>query len=316
MYGNNLRRDRHAVRPSPIFLLILAVAVLGGFLAATGEDQGFAQGTAVQRLGVFLLIVAGWVVTLCVHEFCHAYAAYRGGDRSVESAGYLTLNPLKYAHPVLSIVLPLAFIALGGLGLPGGAVYLHRHAMRSKWAQSMAAAAGPLSNVAFAAVILILVNRQSPEDQITPLWSGLAFLGFLQVSAAVLNLLPVPGLDGYAIIEPHLDPELARQAEWLKPWGMLIVIVLLTLDRLNRFFFDFVGWFYDLSGGAPRALSDRFEFSLNSGEPDQDQLGRTWRPTSPSHRQARTPDLPTVSVVRIRLVDEPRNRLQPCPQLP
>ena len=58
-------------------------------------------------------------------------------------AGYLTLNPFKYAHPLLSIVLPLFFIVQGGIGLPGGAVYLHPHAFRSKRAQSLAAAVGP-----------------------------------------------------------------------------------------------------------------------------------------------------------------------------
>ena len=71
-------------------------------------------------------------MSLCLHEFAHAYAAYRAGDRSVEAAGYLTLNPFKYAHPLLSIVLPLLFIVQGGIGLPGGAVYLHPHAFRSK----------------------------------------------------------------------------------------------------------------------------------------------------------------------------------------
>ena len=76
---------------------------------------------------MFLLVVAGWVVTLCLHEFAHAYMAWRHGDHDVEVRGYLTLNPLKYSHPLLSIGLPVLFIALGGIGLPGGAVYLqHR----------------------------------------------------------------------------------------------------------------------------------------------------------------------------------------------
>ena len=59
----------------------------------------------------------------------------------------------------------------------------------------------------------------------------------------MLNLLPVPGLDGYAIIEPYLDPETARIGDKVKPWGMIGVIVLLIAFRpLNDQFFSLVNW--------------------------------------------------------------------------
>jgi len=58
--------------------------------------------------------------------------AYSGGDRAVAQRGYLTLNPLKYTHPVLSIVLPLIFVILGGIGLPGGAVWVNHGAIRGR----------------------------------------------------------------------------------------------------------------------------------------------------------------------------------------
>ncbi len=74
-------------------------------------------------------------------------------------------------------------------------------------------------------------------------WCGVAFLGFLQATAAVLNLLPVPGLDGYAIVEPYLDPETRRIGEKVKPWGMLgVIVLLLYLNPLNNAFFDLVNW--------------------------------------------------------------------------
>ncbi|MDT4959348.1 MAG: hypothetical protein QOD31_3147 [Pseudonocardiales bacterium] len=241
------KRRRSAVRPSPIFLAFVALAVVGGWLAWRDNTAG----SRLADFGVFLMVVAGWVVSLCLHEFSHAYAAYRAGDRSVEAAGYLTLNPLKYAHPVLSMVIPLFFIIQGGIGLPGGAVYLHRHAFRSRAMQSVAAAAGPLSNVLFAVVTLVLVNAQldSTTTHIR-FWTGLAFFGFLQVTAAVLNLLPIPGLDGWAIIEPYLNPHTVQGAEAIKPWGMIGVIVLLQIQQLNTAFFDFVYRIYDISGVA------------------------------------------------------------------
>lgn len=245
------KRRRGAVRPSPIFLAFVAMAVAGGVLAWQDDTRG----SRLADFGVFLMVLAGWVVSLCLHEFGHAYAAYRAGDHSVEAAGYLTLNPLKYAHPVLSIALPLLFIVQGGIGLPGGAVYLHRQAFRSRAMQSVAAAAGPASNVVFAAVTLYFVHAHLPDGTHVRFWTGLAFFGFLQVTAALLNLLPIPGLDGWAIIEPYLDPHTVQGAERIKPWGMIGVIVLLQIRQLNNWFFDFVYRIYDVSG-VPRIASE------------------------------------------------------------
>ena len=73
----------------------------------------------------FAIVLVGWVFSLCLHEFSHALVAYYGGDTTVREKGYLTFNPLKYTHPVYSIVLPLLFLVMGGIGLPGGAV-VHR----------------------------------------------------------------------------------------------------------------------------------------------------------------------------------------------
>jgi Zn-dependent protease len=240
-----------AVRPHPIFLAFVALAAVGGWLAWTNTAPGSRAGD----FGVFLFVIGAWVVSLCLHEFAHAYTAFRAGDRSVEAAGYLTLNPLKYSHPVLSIVLPLFFIVQGGIGLPGGAVYLHRHAFRSRAMQSAAAAAGPLTNAAFGALLIWLASGHeadvfafAADGAHGRFWAGVAFLGFLQLTAAVLNLLPIPGLDGYAIVEPYLDADTVRLGEKIKPWGFIGVIVLLQIDKLNEQFFRFVYWLYDLSG--------------------------------------------------------------------
>ena len=255
MSVSDLSSRRRVVRPSPLFLAFVAVTVLGGLLAWTQTGQGSRLGD----FGVLVFVLGGWIVSVCFHEFAHAYTAYRAGDRSVEAAGYLTLNPFKYTHPVLSILLPLFFIVQGGIGLPGGAVYLHRHAFRSRAMQSAASAAGPATNVVFG-IVLLLVAKSHFTDLVTffepgsteshaRFWCGVAFLGFLQVTAAVLNLLPVPGLDGYAIIEPYLDRETARIGDKVKPWGMLgVIVLLLYFGPLNNAFFDLVDWLSRLTG--------------------------------------------------------------------
>lgn len=233
------------VRPSPLFLVVVAITAVGGLIAWTQQGAGSRFGD----FGVLLLVLGGWVVSVCLHEFAHAFVAYRAGDRSVEARGYLTLNPFKYAHPVLSLLLPLVAIIGGGFALPGGAVYLHPQAFRTRTSRALAAAVGPLTNLVFA-VVLIYVSRQFQSGAHLRFSSGLAFLGFLQVTAVVLNLVPIPGLDGYAILEPFLDPETRRLGDKVKPWGMLVVLLLLFyVNSLRDEFLKLVRLIYNALGG-------------------------------------------------------------------
>src|SRR5512143_759135 len=150
----------------------------------------------------FLVVIIGWIFSLCLHEFSHALVAYYGGDYTVRDKGYLTFNPLKYTHPVYSIVLPLLFVLAGGIGLPGGAVYIERWRLRSRGWETAVSLAGPAANL-IVAIVLGLVMHYAPADR-SGIWPGLAFLAFLQISALVLNLIPLPPLDGYGAIEPYL----------------------------------------------------------------------------------------------------------------
>jgi Zn-dependent protease len=254
--GYELRRRHRAVRPSPLFLILVAVAVAGAIIAWVEQDLGSRFGD----FGVFLLVVGGWLVSMCLHEFAHAYTAYRAGDRSVEAAGYLTLNPLKYAHPVLSILLPLVAVVAGGFALPGGAVYLHPHQFRTRRALAFASAAGPAVNVVLAVVLIMLADANSGAGH-ARFWTGLGYLGFLQLTAAVLNLLPIPGLDGYGIIEPYLDPQTRQFADKVKPWGLLGVMVLLFYaGPIRDAFFDLVDWLYGLLGGDTAVWQVGYQF--------------------------------------------------------
>ncbi|MEU4842603.1 site-2 protease family protein [Nocardia testacea] len=233
---------RGAIRPSPVFLLVVALAVVGGVLAWDADLDSVRA-----KAGVFVLVVFGWVVSLCLHEFAHAYIAWRAGDREVELRGYLTLNPLKYSHPLLSIVLPMVFIALGGIGLPGGAVYVHTHQVPPR-TQRLISVAGPAVNAVCAVVLLLVVRFFGSAQEHPAFWFGLSFLAFLQVTATLLNLLPIPGLDGYGVVEPSLSYQTRRGLEQFKPFGMLILFALLFTPAINQVFFDAVYALYDLSG--------------------------------------------------------------------
>jgi Zn-dependent protease len=187
----------------------------------------------------FAIVLFGWIFSLCLHEFSHALVAYYGGDYTVREKGYLTFNPLKYTHPVFSLLLPLVFLVLGGIGLPGGAVYIERWRIRNRFILSAVSLAGPLANL-LVAIILGLILRFSPSIDAS-LLPGLSFLLVLQISAVLFNLIPLPPFDGYNILEPFLNPVIREQVDNFR--GAAIWIVLLAfwyIPAVSNSFWDTV----------------------------------------------------------------------------
>src|SRR5512142_3077578 len=161
---------------------------------AEDAPQGL-QAQGYRHLMTFLVVLVGWIFSLCLHEFSHALVAYYGGDTTVREKGYLTFNPLKYTHPLYSLVLPLMFLVLGGIGLPGGAVYIETWRLRSRGWMSAVSLAGPSANLLLA-LVLGIVLRFAPANA-GGIWPGLAFLAYLQLFAVILNLIPLPPFDGF-----------------------------------------------------------------------------------------------------------------------
>lgn len=252
---------RSAVRPSPIFLGILAVTIAGGVLVALFpplDVAGFApDGTVLVNslerdyvgvAGIVLLVLGGWAVSLTLHEFGHAIVAYRGGDREVAGKGYLTMDIRRYTDPVLSLVLPLLILAIGGIPLPGGAVWINHWALRSRAVASAVSLAGPLSNLVLG-VLLTGVVALFPGMP-TGLLFGLSLLALFQILAFVLNILPVPGLDGYGAIEPYLPPEARELGAKARPWAPLVLFALLiAFDPVASAFFNVSFFVFDAVGG-------------------------------------------------------------------
>ncbi|HKV86108.1 MAG TPA: site-2 protease family protein [Ktedonobacterales bacterium] len=197
--------------------------------------------TKWQKPGLIGFIVTGWVFSLCLHEFAHAATAYLGGDTSDSTISYLSFNPLKYVHPVLSLVMPVIFILLGFIPLPGGAVYLRRDLVRSKGWQSAISAAGPAMN------LLVLLALAAPFAVANPLFvyqhnnltTGIATLAFFQAAAVVLNLIPIPGLDGYGILEPWLPYDIRAALAPFYTYGFLILFLLIwQVPAIDNMYFN------------------------------------------------------------------------------
>ncbi len=195
----------------------------------------------MEKAITFIVVLVGWIFSLCLHEFSHSLVAYYGGDTSVKDKGYLTFNPLKYTHPVYSIVLPVVFLLLGGIGLPGGAVYIETWRLRSRRWESAVSLAGPASNLVLAILLAIILNFLPVSS--SGIWPGLAFLALLQVTAVVLNLMPVPPFDGYRALAPFLNRQLRFNIDQYSNIIMIVVFVVLWyVPFVNNFFWLAVGW--------------------------------------------------------------------------
>lgn len=195
----------------------------------------------------FVLVLFLWIFSVCLHEFAHALVAYQGGDTTVKDKGYLTLNPTKYLDPMNSLLLPVVFLLLGGIGLPGAAVYINRSLLRSAHWDSAVSLAGPAMNLLLLLILGLALDM--PAVRASEYAPALAFLALLQASAIVLNLLPLPGFDGYGAIWPYLPPPIRAQFDRYAGYAVLLLFLLLFMvPPFARVFWGLVGALVDAVG--------------------------------------------------------------------
>ena len=233
----------HPRQISPVFLLVLLGTAVTGYWA-------YLSGQVNSRFPVFLFVTGGWIVSLSLHEFGHALVAYLSGDRTVAGKGYLTLNPLKYTHGMLSIVYPLIFLIAGGIGLPGGAVYINRSLISGRVRHSLVSLAGPIATALLALLLVIpfilgIVAKSLVTHPV--FWSGLAFLAFLEFTALLLNLLPIPGLDGFNALAPFLPYRVQAAMASLSRYAIFLLFILFWMDTpVQTWFWGAIWWTMDL----------------------------------------------------------------------
>jgi Zn-dependent protease len=177
---------------------------------------------------VFAVVFVGWIASVCLHEFGHALVAYLGGDRSVREKGYLT-NPFTYIHPVNSILIPVLFLLVGGIGLPGAAVLIDERRLRSRAWSVAVSLAGPAMS-ALSGVLIALPLRMGLVQGGGRLGAALAFLVYLEGWATVLNLMPVPPLDGFHALSKLVMSERTRRT--LMGYSLWAFVVLFLV--INR----------------------------------------------------------------------------------
>jgi len=192
-------------------------------------------------------LLAAIIPSIILHEVSHGWVALRFGDDTAKRAGRLTLNPIKHVDPFGTILLP-ALLSLSGVGAFGYAkpVPVTPRLLRNPRSQSLyVSLAGPAVNIALAALGYVMFQLTRPEDlgpyPMVPRY--FFWFGFLNTLLAIFNLLPIPPLDGSALIERVLPHR--WWPTWLKirqyGFGILLLLVFLT-DTLDVVFDPAVRW--------------------------------------------------------------------------
>ena len=197
--------------------------------------------TYIQKIAVYALPV---IFAITVHEAAHGFAARYFGDMTADRAGRITLNPLKHIDPIGTILLPALTLLVGGI-LFGWAKPVPvdfsrlRHPKRDMlWV----AAAGPASNFVMALFWALMIKFAVTVPSIYS--EPLGLMGqagvMINVVLMVLNLLPLPPLDGGRIALSLLPNRMAYQYAQIERYGFIILIVLLATGLLATIMEPFI----------------------------------------------------------------------------
>ena len=197
--------------------------------------------TVIQKVTVYALPI---IFAITVHEAAHGYAAKYFGDLTAYNQNRISLNPLRHIDPIGTILLPALTVLLGGVlfgwakPVPVNFMNLRHPKKDMLWV----AAAGPFSNLIMAIFWTILFGRSAYFPESMSLFiqqMGIAGIS-INLSLMVLNLIPLPPLDGGRIAVSLLPNHLAYKYAQVERYGFLILIILLMTHILDLIIFPLI----------------------------------------------------------------------------
>jgi Zn-dependent protease len=154
---------------------------------------------------LFFAVTISVIISLTIHEFMHALAALRAGDRTAADQGRLTLNPLRHISLTALITLLAAGIAWGSTPVDPSRF---RNRRRD---EVLVAAAGPLSNLLLGVLTALLTYAFYKLSCAEIIVTFCFVAAQVNIFLAIFNLLPLPGLDGFVILSAFLPPDLVKR---------------------------------------------------------------------------------------------------------
>lgn len=201
---------------------------------------------SLQMLQKIVLLALPILMAVVLHELAHGYVAYRLGDPTAAQAGRLTLNPIAHVDPFGTVILPLVLLFTGspflfGYAKPVPVNFMNLYNPRRDMV--LVALAGPLTNLLLAAIAAFflklfittaVLKGAVPPDSTKLILQLIHTTLLINVSLAVFNMLPVPPLDGGRVATGLLPRAPALALARLEPYGMLIILLLMTSGALDR----------------------------------------------------------------------------------
>lgn len=197
--------------------------------------------SSIDFQGLLIAFVA-LIASLTFHEAAHAWTANRLGDPTARLLGRLTLNPVVHVDVIGTIVFPLLAMVTG-IPIIGWAKPVPVNTRQLKHPRrdfAVVALAGPISNLILAAAgaLLFIVwdaDAASPGREL--LANALLRFVLLNVLLAVFNMIPIPPLDGGNVLMGILPEPIAAAIDQLRPWGFLLIYVLMLTGLLSAIIF-------------------------------------------------------------------------------
>jgi Zn-dependent protease len=197
----------------------------------------------------FIIKIAVLLFAVSVHESAHAWMANKFGDPTAKNQGRITLNPIPHIDLVGSIIFPFILAITPGAPVFGWAkpVMVNPYNLRDpRRANMFISAAGPGSNIITAIVgivVFLILKHLGLVDPIPlfyltgtnpgPLTLILFYLIIINIFLAIFNLIPIPPLDGSHILEGVLKGEALYKYQKIKPYGFIILIVIIFTGVLS-----------------------------------------------------------------------------------
>lgn len=179
------------------------------------------------------------IFAITVHEVSHGWVANRLGDPTARMLGRLTLNPVKHIDPLGSILVPGILLLAGGFifGWAKPVPITTQNLRNPRRDMVIVALAGPVSNLVMALLWALLARGIILLENNLPLAAPLTYMCLagiaINLALAVLNLLPIPPLDGGRVLSNLLPPRMSAKLDRIEPYGIFILLGLVITGILG-----------------------------------------------------------------------------------
>ncbi len=194
--------------------------------------------------------------SVIIHEVAHGYIAYKRGDSTAKQLGRLTLNPVSHIDIFGSILLPLVLLIANApvfgwaKPVPVNPARLYKPKTDMLWVSLAGCAANFLLAIAAALGMLLIRNfATSDMSVLIPAYQILQTILIINIVLPVLNLIPIPPLDGSRIVYYLLPTELAVKYDSISPYGFFIIFALLFTGILWKIISPVIYFLIALLGG-------------------------------------------------------------------